>query len=404
MMTDFNKKRSSAIRRRLSHHRKKLGGDFSSGSSETLEDTPPFKFPPSSQQLAARVAALSEPSDNPLVNMESIVATPVVKPVGRKFPSPPMPVKVTTNVSVEIDKHSSDSMPPTAAATNSHDPSSPHLSPPHQPAVKDLSSLLGSGPRLSNIHSDSHVPASDVSTVEMGEILHLSNNDSLEFSRPKVNNAKFTKPASVASLAGPRMGNINSVSRPIRNKREENDLRVVNVQTTGKERHPSPLDGVLRDTIHTNTSHVSALLSATKSPDSVDSDNAFSPHVGDIRSPLVKLAPLDHSLPVRKPHRRKISTLHERSKQLVSQSQTGATALSPDPLDASARRNIVIKSLSSKHSTVLEEKSDSPRVSPRVKQKVGFTGPPLRAVPVVVSPPKEVAKTLIVKDEKKVDK
>lgn len=415
MMTDFSKKRTSAIRRRLSHHRKKLSGDLPSvsASPEGFDDTAAFEFPPSPQQLAARVAALGESSDNPLINMVSLVATPMVKPVGRKFSSPPMPVRVsppaiTTSVSFEMDKHSSsDSMPLSAAASHSLDRSaSPHLSPPTHPAAKDLSTLLGSGPRLSNIHSHTHVhvPASDESTVEMGEILHFSSNDSLEFCQPKVNNAKFTKPASVTTFSGPRLGNINSVSRPIRNKREENDLRVVNVQTTGKERHPSPLDGVLRDSIHTNNSQVSALLSATLSPDSVDSDSAFSPHVGDIRSPTIKLAPLDHSLPVRKPHRRKISTLHERSKQLLSQSQSGAAVLSPDPLDALARRSMIIKSLSSKHPTVMEEKSDSPPVNSEVKQKGGLSGPPLRlteALPVAGSAQVKTGKKNLIEDDEK---
>mmetsp|Transcript_16954 Transcript_16954/g.23330 ORF Transcript_16954/g.23330 Transcript_16954/m.23330 type:complete len:1147 (+) Transcript_16954:5060-8500(+) len=415
MVTDFSKKRSSAIRRRLSHHRKKHSGDLPSvrASPESFDSTTPIEFPPSPEQLAARVAAIGESSDNPLINMESVVATPIVKP---KFSSPPMPVRVsppaiTTSVSFEMDKHSSsDSMPPSAAASKSRDRSaSPHLSPPNHPGPKDLSTLLVAGPRLSNIHSHAQLPpASDESTVEMGEILHFSPSENLELSRPnKVINPKFTKPAAVTSFSGPRVGNINSVSRPIRNKREENDLRVVNVQTSGKERHPSPLDGVLRDSIHTNNSQVSALLSATMSPDSVDGDSAFSPHVGDIRSPNIKLAPLDHSMPIRKPHRRKISTLHERSKQLVSQSQPGAAVLSPDPLDASARRNIIIKSLSSKHPMVVEEKSDSPPVNKStngVGQKASFTGPPLRLIDSHSAQAKHDTKTLIEDDEKNDEK
>jgi hypothetical protein len=183
--------------------------------------------------------------------------------------------------------------------------------------------------------------------------------------------ARFVKPA--APVTGPRISNINSLLARSSRKHEDEarELRRVSSQSSDQSHH-SDVEGIFRESTGSNNSQIGVLLNATMSPQEAtlaSAGSGFSPHLGDIRSPTIKLAPLDHNLPVRKPHRKRISTLHERSKQSSSSSSSSSAHQFTGPLDPAARRLAVERALSQKPDLVeiREEKGDDDDAAAPVK-------------------------------------
>ena len=336
--SELASKRSSAIRKRLTQNRKKSG------------KRSPSMYPLSPQELEEKIASMKSPQQvtqslELAVNTESanlsslsgestgLKVAEKEKSILRKSDSER--TKATTpTVTFAIDKQLGEH------ALN------PYKDSPDK--IVKRSSPLFTGPRLVNIKS----PKSKMATVlevPVARVLSPFNSETAT----SEDEAKQGKP--VVPFNGPVIGNITpQVRKPIRN---ENELKLVTVLSPGIDRNPStPLDGVFRDSAGSNNSDMSVLRSAIiNSPDSSD----FSPNLSDIRSPnirSVKLAPLNRPVTIRRPHRRKISSLHDRSKLAVSQSAPGFGALgSPDPLDATARKSMIVKTLTG----ALEEKEDT---------------------------------------------
>jgi hypothetical protein len=132
-------------------------------------------------------------------------------------------------------------------------------------------------------------------------------------------------------------------SRPLRNRQDQTDLQIVTIKSPGVERNESNLDNVLRETNGSNNSDIKALRTAILSPGSTN-DSLASPMLSDIRSPnlnRIKLDPLDQ--PSQRAHRRKVSSLQDRSKQLQAHMQpSGISSIDfAHPLDATARQNLI---------------------------------------------------------------
>ena len=292
--------RKQAIRNRLSQNRKK---------SDRVRSA--IAHPLSAEELAQKIAALSSivPGAEPTTTLKFGAE----KSTSQEDGAP-------TNLSAKRTKSTSVSFAVDML------PSSPlHLRPfkhKSNPTVSNpLAMQLSNGPNLSN-SSSSQSP----------ELIHTA--------------APTTDDISLSIRPG---GETKSpiYFRPLRNRNDESELHVVTIQSPGVDRNESNLDNIFRETIGSNKSDIVALRTAILSPDSTY-DSIASPTLSDIRSPnlnRIKLEPLGHST---RRHRKKISTLQERSKQLMSQSQpsgVGSISLS-HPLDAAARRNLIMNSLS----------------------------------------------------------
>ena len=305
-VNELTQLRKQAIRNRLSQHRKKSDGIRSA-----------IAHPLSADELAQKIAALSSP-------VPGATSSVTLKPEAEKSTSQEDDVPTTSK-----GKKSKSS---TVSFAVDMLPSSPlHLRPFKQSGTSNpIAMQLYNGPHLSNSGSS-----------ESPELIYKD--------APTINDISHSI----------RLGEENKSPiyfRPLRNRNDESELHVVTIQSPGVDRNESSIDNVFRETIGSNKSDIVALRTAILSPGSTN-DSIASPTLSDIRSPnlnRVKLEPLGHST---RRHRRTISTLQERSKQLMSQSQQlGVGSISsPHPLDAAARRNLIMNALSKRS---VEEKEE----------------------------------------------
>ena len=200
---------------------------------------------------------------------------------------------------------------------------------------------------------------SNSDSMQLSSGPHISNCGSLELS-----NAESTAAGVIPhSLLGE--GKSPMHFRPLRNRLDQSELHIVTIKSPGVERNESNLGNELKESIGNNN------RTAILSPGST-SDSIASPMLSDIRSPnlnRIKLDPLDR--PARRAHRRKISTLQDRSKQLLSQSQPSSGAVSsmssPHPLDAAARQNLIKNAMLSKSNENEKEDNENAPASKAVE-------------------------------------